>query len=155
MPRSNLLGEEGAGFAVAQERLATGRIHHCMRWIGICERSLDILCTRAAQRDLAPGDKLGTRQTVQNWIAESRAEINAARLMVLQAAWKIDNQGSKAARDEISVVKFYVADVLMKVIERSILPGLQRQHRSTSAPCVSASPASRANYDQSGIAAGQ
>ncbi len=120
VPVENLLGEEGAGFAIAQARLGPGRIHHCMRWIGICERSFDLMCQRAATRDLAPGDKLGNRQTVQNWIAESRAEINAARLMVLQAAWKIDNQGAKAAREEISAIKFFVAGVLMAVIDRAI-----------------------------------
>ncbi len=95
VPRKNLLGRPGAGFEIAQARLGPGRIHHCMRWMGICERSFDLLCERAARRDLAPGDKLGNRQTIQNWIAESRAEINAARLMVLQAAWKIDREGTK------------------------------------------------------------
>ena len=120
VPRENLLGNEGDGFVIAQARLGPGRIHHCMRWIGIAERSLDIMCRRAAERDLAPGDKLGNRQTIQNWIAESRAEINASRLMVLQAAWKIDNEGAKAARIEISAIKFFVADVLMKVIDRAI-----------------------------------
>ncbi len=84
----NLLGDEGAGFSIAQARLGPGRIYHCMRWIGICERSFDIMCQRAAHRELAPGDKLGTRQTIQNWIAESRAEIDAARLTVLHAAWR-------------------------------------------------------------------
>jgi len=120
VPRTNLLGREGAGFEIAQARLGSGRIHHCMRWIGICERSFDLLCERAARRDLAPGDKLGSRQTVQNWIAECRAEINAARLMVLQAAWKIDREGGKAAREEISLIKFYSADVLMHVIDRAL-----------------------------------
>ncbi|MGE3314501.1 MAG: acyl-CoA dehydrogenase family protein [Planctomycetaceae bacterium] len=120
VPRKNLLGKEGAGFEIAQARLGPGRIHHCMRWIGICERSFDLMCERAARRDLAPGDKLGTRQSVQNWIAESRAEINAARLMVLHAAWKIDKEGAKHAREEISLIKFYVADVMMKVIDRAI-----------------------------------
>jgi alkylation response protein AidB-like acyl-CoA dehydrogenase len=120
VPRKNLLGRLGAGFEIAQARLGPGRIHHCMRWMGICERSFDLLCERAARRDLAPGDKLGTRQTIQNWIAESRAEINAARLMVLQAAWKIDREGAKAAREEISLIKFYAADVLMKVIDRAL-----------------------------------
>ncbi|WP_339907725.1 acyl-CoA dehydrogenase family protein [Symmachiella dynata] len=120
VPVSNLLGEEGAGFAIAQARLGPGRIHHCMRWIGICERSFDLMCERAATRELAPGDPLGNRQTVQNWIAESRAEINAARLMVLHAAWKIDNEGTKAAREEISAIKFYVAGVLMAVVDRAI-----------------------------------
>ncbi|HEV2970298.1 MAG TPA: acyl-CoA dehydrogenase family protein [Pirellulales bacterium] len=120
VPKKNLLGREGAGFEIAQARLGPGRIHHCMRWMGICERSFDLLCERAARRDLAPGDKLGTRQTIQNWIAESRAEINAARLMVLKAAWTIDREGTKAARDEISLIKFFAADVLMKVIDRAL-----------------------------------
>jgi alkylation response protein AidB-like acyl-CoA dehydrogenase len=120
VPQENLLGEEGAGFTIAQVRLGPGRIHHCMRWIGICERSFDLLCKRAATRDLAPGDKLGSRQTIQNWIAESRAEINAARLMVLHAGWKIDKQGAKEAREEISLIKFYVANVMMAVIDRAI-----------------------------------
>jgi acyl-CoA dehydrogenase len=120
VPRKNLLGRPGAGFEIAQARLGPGRIHHCMRWMGICERSFDLLCERAARRDLAPGDKLGSRQTIQSWIAESRAEINAARLMVLQAAWKIDREGTKAAREEISLIKFYAAGVLMKVVDRAI-----------------------------------
>jgi acyl-CoA dehydrogenase len=120
VPRKNLLGRQGAGFEIAQARLGPGRIHHCMRWMGICERSFDLLCERAARRDLSPGDKLGNRQTIQNWIAESRAEINAARLMVLQAAWKIDREGAKAAREEISLIKFYAADVLMKVVDRAL-----------------------------------
>jgi acyl-CoA dehydrogenase len=120
VPKKNLLGRAGAGFEIAQARLGPGRIHHCMRWMGICERSFDLLCERAARRDLAPGDKLGTRQTIQNWIAESRAEINASRLMVLKAAWTIDREGTKAARDEISLIKFFAADVLMKVIDRAL-----------------------------------
>ncbi len=120
VPRENLLGKEGEGFAIAQARLGPGRIHHCMRWIGICERSLDLMCHRAARRELAPGDKLGSRQTVQNWIAESRAEINAARLMVLHAGWRMDQEGPKQARDDISLIKFYVADVMMRVVDRAI-----------------------------------
>ena len=120
VPRSHLLGPEGAGFVIAQERLGPGRIHHCMRWIGICERSFDLMCRRAATRELAPERPLGTRQIVQAWIAESRAEINAARLMVLEAAWRIDREGTLAARQEISCIKFFCADVLMKVIDRAI-----------------------------------
>ncbi len=120
VPKKNLLGRAGAGFEIAQARLGPGRIHHCMRWMGICERSFSLLCERAARRDLAPGDKLGNRQTIQNWIAESRAEINASRLMVLKAAWTIDREGTKAARDEISLIKFFAADVLMKVIDRAL-----------------------------------
>lgn len=114
------LGQEGAGFAIAQERLGPGRIHHCMRWIGICERAFEMMCARAAGRELAPGKPLATRQTIQTWIAESRAEIHASRLMVLDAASKIDREGQRAARVEISLIKFYVAGVLQRVLDRSI-----------------------------------
>jgi acyl-CoA dehydrogenase len=110
----------GDGFMLAQQRLGPGRIHHCMRWIGICERAFDMMCQRAASRELREGKKLGHQQTIQNWIAESRAEINASRYMVLHAAQKMDEQGSKAARMEISTIKFYVADVLMKVLDRAV-----------------------------------
>ncbi len=120
VPVSNLVGQEGTGFVLAQERLGPGRIHHCMRWIGICERAFDLMCQRAATRELAPGKMLGSKQTIQNWIAESRAEINAARLMVLHTAKKLDEVGTKAARLEISTIKFYVADILMKVLDRAI-----------------------------------
>jgi alkylation response protein AidB-like acyl-CoA dehydrogenase len=120
VPRSNLLGEEGMGFVIAQERLGPGRIHHCMRWIGICERAFDLLCERAVQREVAPGRRLGTKQIVQSWIAECRAEINAARLMVMHAGWKIDKEGVYGAREEISLIKFFVADVLSKVLDRAI-----------------------------------
>jgi len=120
VPCANILGRRGAGFHIAQARLGPGRIHHCMRWIGICERALDLLCERAPRRDLPPDDRLGTKQTIQSWIAECRAEINAARLMVLQAAWKIDREGARAAREEISLIKFYGANVLMNVVDRAI-----------------------------------
>jgi alkylation response protein AidB-like acyl-CoA dehydrogenase len=120
VPKSNLIGQMGEGFMLAQQRLGPGRIHHCMRWIGICERAFDMMCQRAASRELREGKKLGHQQTIQNWIAESRAEINASRYMVLHAAQKMDEQGSKAARMEISTIKFYVADVLMKVLDRAV-----------------------------------
>jgi len=120
VPQSNLLGPEGAGFVIAQERLGPGRIHHCMRWIGICERAFDLMCEWAATRYVAPNRTLGSRQIVQTWIAESRAEINAARLMVLQTAWKIDRDGSSSARNEISLIKFYVAGILQRVLDRAI-----------------------------------
>lgn len=120
VPQSNLLGQEGAGFVIAQERLGPGRIHHCMRWIGIAERSFDLMCKRAISRECAPDRPLATRQIIQAWIAESRAEINAARLMVLQAAWMIDQVGQKEARIEVHVIKFYVANMMMKVIDRAI-----------------------------------
>lgn len=120
VPQANLLGKEGEGFALAQNRLGPGRIHHCMRWIGICERALDMMCRHAATRELAPGKVLGTRQTIQNWIAESRVEINASRLLVLQTAAKIDLEGSYAAWDDISLMKFYVAGVLQRVLDRAL-----------------------------------
>ena len=120
VPASNLIGEEGSGFMLAQQRLGPGRIHHCMRWIGICERAFDMMCLRAATRELRDGKMLGHQQTVQNWIAESRAEINAARFMVLHAADKMDKEGSKAARMEISTIKFFVANVLMQVLDRAV-----------------------------------
>lgn len=120
VPVANLIGKEGSGFLLAQERLGPGRIHHCMRWIGICERAFDMMCKRAVARDMGDGTRLGQKQTIQNWIAESRAEINAARFMVLHVADKLDKEGAKAAKHEISTIKFFVADILMKVLDRVI-----------------------------------
>jgi len=120
VPVANLLGGEGMGFVIAQQRLGPGRIHHCMRWIGICERALDLLCRHAATRELSPGKPLGTKQLVQGWIADSRAEIHAARLMVLHAAWKIERDGAHGAREEISLIKFTVARTLQRVLDRAI-----------------------------------
>jgi acyl-CoA dehydrogenase len=120
VPQTNRIGGEGDGFVLAQERLGPGRIHHCMRWIGICERALEIMCRYAIRRELAPGQPLASKQVVQHWIAESRAEINAARLLVLDAAEKIDAVGASAARVEISTIKFYVAGVLQRVLDRAI-----------------------------------
>ncbi|HET7288463.1 MAG TPA: acyl-CoA dehydrogenase family protein, partial [Pyrinomonadaceae bacterium] len=120
VPQSNLLGREGEGFTIAQQRLGPGRIHHCMRWIGICERAFDLMCNYAAHRELSPGVLLASRQNVQEWIAESRAEINAARLLVLQTAREIDRKGTNAARENISLIKFFVAGILQKVLDRSI-----------------------------------
>ena len=120
VPVSNRLGEEGAGFRLAQERLGPGRIHHCMRWIGLCERAFSLMCRRAATREIAEGVMLGDRQTVQNWIAESRADIDAARLLVLHAAHKMEAAGQKAASREISTIKFFVANVLQQVVDRAI-----------------------------------
>jgi alkylation response protein AidB-like acyl-CoA dehydrogenase len=120
VPAANLLGQQGLGFAIAQERLGPGRIHHCMRWIGICERSFELMCRYAAKREVAPGKPLGTRQIVQEWIADSRAEINAARLMVLHAAFRMQTEGAYEARDEISIIKFFVANVLQRVVDRAV-----------------------------------
>lgn len=120
VPLDNLIGAEGMGFALAQERLGPGRIHHCMRWIGISERCLDLMCRRAATRDMEEGVMLGEKQFVQGWIAESRAHIDAARLMVLRTAHNIDQRGAAAVRDQISEIKFFVADVMLTVIDRAI-----------------------------------
>jgi acyl-CoA dehydrogenase len=120
VPKTNLLGPEGQGFAIAQNRLGPGRIHHCMRWLGICERAFDLMCRWAVTRAIAPGRPLADQQTLQNWVAESRAEINSARLMVLDAAQKIDREGHYAARDEVSLIKFHVANVLQRVLDRAL-----------------------------------
>jgi acyl-CoA dehydrogenase len=119
VPASALLGGEGEGFALAQHRLGPGRIHHCMRWLGQARRAFDMLCERATYRT-AQGKVLGEHQTVQNWIADCAAEMQAARLMTLHAAWVIDTQGAPAARREIALIKFYGARVLHDVIDRAI-----------------------------------
>ena len=120
VPLTNVLGADGEGFTIAQKRLGPGRIHHCMRWIGMCERSFDMMCQRASEREIAAGVMLGEKQMIQNWIAECRAEINAARLLVQDAAHKIDTQGAYKTRSEISIIKFYCAQVLQKVVDCAI-----------------------------------
>ena len=120
VPASHLLGAAGQGFALAQERLGPGRIHHCMRWIGICERALDLMCRRAVTRALGPGERLADKQQVQFWIAESRIAIHAARLMVLDAADRMDRDGQAAAREEIAYIKVFVANALQQVLDRAI-----------------------------------
>ncbi|KYF68581.1 acyl-CoA dehydrogenase family protein [Sorangium cellulosum] len=120
LPAESLLGSRGAGALITQSRLGTGRIHHCMRWIGVAERAFSMMCERAARRELAPGDPLGGRQIVQTWIAESRAEIDAARLLVLHSAWKLETRGIHEARTDVSLVKFHVADVMAKVLDRAL-----------------------------------
>jgi len=120
VPQANLLGAEGHGFVIAQERLGPGRIHHCMRWIGICNRAFDLMVARARDRIIAPDRKLAGKQIIQSWIAECAADIQAARLMVLHAAWMMENVGKKEARKEISLIKFVVANVMQKVIDRAL-----------------------------------
>lgn len=120
VPKENLLGAESQGFVMAQERLGPGRIHHCMRWIGVCNRAFDMMCRRAAERMIAPGKTLSSQQIVQAWIAECAAEIQAARLMVLHAAWMIDNHGASAVRKEISMIKYVVSNTLQKVLDTAI-----------------------------------
>ena len=121
VPQKNLLGAEGAGFAIAQERLGPGRIHHCMRWLGIASRSFDLMCARANHRVIdANGETLADRQAIQHWVAELDAEIRGARLQTLHAAWMIDRHGAKAARDEISAIKFSVANTMLKAVDTAI-----------------------------------
>jgi acyl-CoA dehydrogenase len=119
VPYENLLGAERAGFLIAQQRLGPGRIHHCMRWLGVGRRAFDMLCERSLYRE-AHGSVLAKKETVQNWIAESAAQMQAARLMTLHAAWKMDTEGASAARQEISLIKFFGAQVLHDVIDRAL-----------------------------------
>ena len=121
VPQTNLLGEEGAGFRIAQDRLGPGRIHHCMRWLGIASRAFDMMCSRANARQIdLDGSTLADKQVIQHWVAESAAQIEGARLMTLRAAWKIDREGAKAARNEISAIKFVVANTMLDVVDRAI-----------------------------------
>ena len=117
VPVDNVLGEPGDGFRIAQKRLGPGRIHHVMRWLGQMQRAFELMCTYALERE-AFGSRLADKQTIQNWIADSAAEIHACRLMTLDAARKID-EGDEA-RVEVSVIKFYAARVLGEVIDRAI-----------------------------------
>jgi acyl-CoA dehydrogenase len=119
IPGDHLIGPEGSGFLLAQARLGPGRIHHCMRWLGQSQRAFDMMCERALSR-YTHGSLLAEKQTVQNWIADSRAEMHAARLMTLHAAWKMDQVGASASRDEIAMIKYYGATVLHNVIDRSL-----------------------------------
>ena len=121
VPQKNLLGGEGNGFIIAQERLGPGRIHHCMRWIGICNRCFDLMCSRASRRAITPdGRTLATRQIIQAWISECAANIQAARLMILNTAWKMEKYGNKAARQDVSMIKFFTANVMQSVIDKAL-----------------------------------
>ena len=119
VPASSTLGERGAGFKIAQDRLGPGRIHHCMRAVGGAQRAFEIMCRRANERE-SFGGKLGEKQFVQDFIARSRMEIHGARLMVLHAAWKMDTEGKRAARQEISMIKVVAANMFMDVLDRAI-----------------------------------
>src|ERR1700742_3549062 len=119
VPKDALLGARGAGFLIAQQRLGPGRIHHCMRWLGVSRRAFDMLCERAVSR-FAFDSLLAYKQTVQNWIADSLAQMQAARLMTLHAAWKMDTEGAAAARTDISLIKFFGAGVLFDVVDRAL-----------------------------------
>ena len=117
VPRENVLGEPGDGFRIAQKRLGPGRIHHVMRWLGQMQRAFELMCAYSLEREVG-GAPLAEKQTVQNWIAESAAEIQACRLLTLDAARKLDEGGE--ARVEVSLIKFYAARVLNDVIDRAI-----------------------------------
>jgi acyl-CoA dehydrogenase len=119
VPAANLLGPRQAGFVIAQDRLGPGRIHHCMRAIGSCERAIEMMCARANSRE-AFGSKLAEKQFVQDFIAKSRIETDQARLLTLMAAWKMDTYGKKEARREISMIKVVAANVVMDVLDRAI-----------------------------------
>lgn len=119
VPAENLLGGKGEAFALAQKRLGPGRIHHCMRWIGVCRRAFDMLCERAVSVDVH-GSLLSEKQTVQNWVAECAASIESTRLLTLHTAWKIDQVGASQARTEIAMIKYHGAAVLHDVIDKAI-----------------------------------
>jgi acyl-CoA dehydrogenase len=119
VPASNLLGPEGGGFIIAQDRLGPGRIHHCMRAIGTAERAIEMMCRRANSRQ-AFGEPLAEKQFVQDFVAKSRMEVDQARLLTLHAAWKMDTAGKRAARQEISMIKVVAANVVMDVLDRAI-----------------------------------
>jgi alkylation response protein AidB-like acyl-CoA dehydrogenase len=121
VPESNLLGPRGAGFLIAQERLGPGRIHHCMRWLGIASRAFDMMCERVNARTIdATGGTLADRQVVQHRVAELDAQIRSARLLTLHAAWTIDQVGAKNARDEIAAIKFTVANTMLESVDTAI-----------------------------------
>ncbi|XPG48572.1 acyl-CoA dehydrogenase family protein [Variovorax sp. KK3] len=119
VPLANLVGEENAGFALAQARLGPGRVHHCMRTIGQCELALELMCDRALARR-AFGKNLADFANVQDWIAHSRVEIDQARLLVLQAAWKMDTLGNKSAHIDVSAIKLVAAQLQTRVVDRAI-----------------------------------
>jgi acyl-CoA dehydrogenase len=119
VPVSNLLGEEGGGFAIAQARLGPGRIHHCMRSIGAAQRALELMCQRATQRTTF-GKRLAEHGMVQDWLSQSQIEIEQCRLLTLKAAWMIDNLGKKAAQNEIAMIKIAVPEMHTNVLNRAI-----------------------------------
>ena len=119
VPATNLIGNEGDGFLISQARLGPGRIHHCMRAIGAAERALELMCRRAASGSRS-ASRSPSRANVQDWIAESRIEIEMARLLTLKAAWLMDTVGNKLARTEISAIKVAAPNVALRVIDRAI-----------------------------------
>lgn len=119
VPADHIIGQPGEGFLLAQKRLGPGRIHHCMRWIGMMHRAFDMMCERSLSR-YAHGSLLSEKQSIQNYIADSAAQLQAARLMTLQAAWKIDQVGASAARTEIAMIKYFGSRALLDIVDRAI-----------------------------------
>ena len=118
--KSMRLGGEGAGFLIAQERLGPGRIHHCMRWLGICARTQDALCRRSLEREIAPGKTLADTQIIQTWIAENAGDIASSRALVLQVAERCEREGFKAAREDVGIIKYQTAAALQRVLDRTL-----------------------------------
>jgi acyl-CoA dehydrogenase len=119
VPAENLIAGEGAGFLIAQARLGPGRIHHCMRAIGAAERALELLCRRADER-VTFGQPVSKRSNIRDWIAESRIELEMARLLVLKTAWLMDTVGNRHARMEIAAIKVAVPEIALKIVDRAI-----------------------------------
>ena len=119
VPAENLLGGEGDAFVLAQKRLGPGRIHHCMRWVGVCRRAFDALCERAVSKSVH-GSLLSEKQIIQTWVADSAAAIEAFRLLTLKAAWTIDEKGSSGARTEIAMIKYWGAPIMYDVLDRAL-----------------------------------
>ena len=120
VPVGMRLGAEGAGFLLAQERLGPGRIHHCMRWLGICARAQEDLCKRTLSRAIAPDKVLADTQIIQTWIAENAADIASSRALVMLVAERAEKHGFKAAREDVSIIKFQVAGALQRVLDRTL-----------------------------------
>jgi len=119
VPTSALLAEEGSGFAISQARLGPGRIHHCMRCIGMAERALELMCVRAQSR-VAFGQPLSERSNIGDWIAESRIDLEMIRLLTLKTAWLMDTVGNRHARVEIAAIKVAAPQVALKIVDRAI-----------------------------------